>query len=248
MLGMAVAARIATTAEKNMLTPSRIPLLFALALGVTACGDSGNEPTKGGILGRGSFKYTCVSDDDVICASGTKERDFGFPTSISVGGKFKLSFVPNEDNRTLVGNPVLKPASSEFLADDLDFFLAKKAGRVAVIAKSSSNGKAADLTYVKIALPTEVRLLDAKDVVPPLKVELTKGTVVEYHAEARGANKERLAGSIDFDWTSSNENIVRLEARPPAAKMKFEARELGEATLEVKVGSITTKLDVKVVP
>jgi len=119
---------------------------------------------------------------------------------------------------------------------------------VAVVAKSSSNGKAADLTYVKIAEPNEVRLLDVKEVVPPLKVEIPKGTTVEYHAEARGAAKERLAGTIEFDWTSSNENIVRLSARPPAVKMAFEAREVGDATIEVKVGSIASKVDVKVVP
>ena len=55
--------------------------------------------------------------------------------------------------------------------------------------------------------------LDNKEVVPPLKLDLPKGTRIEFHAEARGAAKERLAGTIDFDWTSSNENILRLEAR-----------------------------------
>ena len=67
-------------------------------------------------------------------------------------------------------------------------------------------------------------------------------------ARSRGPAKERLAGSIDFDWTSSNENIVRLEARPPAAKMALLANEVGEATIEVKVGTVTSKVDIKVVP
>lgn len=208
-----------------------------------------SEPTKLGDLGRGTFQYTCVSEDDVVCGSGAKTKDFTFPTSLAVKGRFKLTYNPKSSFQSQIGNPVLKPASNEFISDDsLDFFRALKPGRVAVVARSSSNGKAADLTYVRIAAPTKLRLLDDKNQPSRLNIEVKRGDTFLLRAEARDANDAVLAGTIDFDWTTSAPTIVDLDAGTPIAKMPFVAKEVGEAKLTVKLDTVATDVTVKVVP
>jgi hypothetical protein len=244
--------------DSNMHTGHVIPRgarcyeLLALVgvLALAGCGDSGGtSQTKLGDLGRGSFRYTCVSSDDGICPSGTNERNFDFPTSIAVGGRFKLGFVAKSGDKEQIGNAVLKPASNEFLNDDsLEYFIAKKVGRVAVVAKSSANGKAADLTYVRIAEPKKLKLTDTStSTVPPPSITIVKGKTLTLRAEAHGEIDEALAGTVDVDWTSSSTDVIELASRPPSARMTFNAKIEGKSTITAKIGSATTTLEVQVV-
>lgn len=227
---------------------TNIPVLVT-ALLLAGCSSTDSEAVKTGDLGRGTFQYTCVSDDDAVCGAGAKTKDFTFPTSLAVKGRFKLTYNAKSSFQAQVGNPVLKPASNEFINDDsLDFFRALKPGRVAVVARSSSNGKAADLTYVRIAAPAKLRLLDDKNQPSKQRIEVKKGDTFLLRAEARDGNDAVLAGTIDFDWETSAPTVVDLDAGTPIAKMPFVAKDVGEATLTVKLDTVTTQVLVTVVP
>lgn len=233
--------------QTRPLIPNLVASVASL-LALAGCSSSESEPTKLGDLGRGTFQYTCVSDDDVVCGSGAKTKDFTFPTSLAVKGRFKLTFNPKSGFQSQIGNAVLKPASNDFINDDsLDFFRALKPGRVAIVARSSANGKAADLTYVRIAAPAKIRLLDDKSQPSKTRLEVKKGDTFLLRAEARDANDAVLAGTIDFDWETSDPKVVELDAGTPIAKMPFVARELGEATLTVKLDAVTQQVLVTVV-
>jgi hypothetical protein len=239
----------------------------AFALGVlwvgAGCSDSAADSvTKAGDLGRGRFKYTCVSDfgDDSACTSGSKDT-FTFPSSIAVGGSFKLSYEPDNDTRSQIGNPVLKPAASEFLSDQSPgLFLAKSAGRVAVIARSSTNGKAVDLTYLRIAEPNEVRLrtADGKAALPAIARPPNDPEKLTLRAEAysggSGTAKDILAGTIDFVWTTDKPDVVGFDGAAPGtltengSRMTFAVGAAGTATLTATVGDKSATMTVTVTP
>lgn len=244
-----------------MQTMKRIPLSVLVgAAGAMACilgcASMSDSSTKAGDLGRGRFKYACVSEfgDDSACAQGSQET-YVFPTSIAVGGSFKLGYEANSDTQQQIGNPVLKPAANDYLADPAPgLFLAKKPGRVAVVARSSSNGKAADFTYLRIAEPTELKLLtDTKGAQPSLKVTMHIGDKplslrAEAYSGGPGNVKDRLAGTIEFSWTSSSEAVVKLVGRSPASRMQFQPVAAGTAKIEAKLADKTVSVEIEVLP
>lgn len=224
--------------------PFRTLLCTSLALALAGCAAS-DSASRAGDLGRGTFRYACTSTDDAVCASGTTDRNFDFPTAISVGGRFTLTFTPTDGS----GNYALKPASTEFLSDDsVALFRAKKAGRVAVVARSTANGKAADLTYVRIAQPTKIRILGDKDVAVLPKVTLKVGEELTLRGEAKGSLDETLGGSVDYDWAVSDASVLELRAASPVRRMTIRAAKAGASKLEVKIGETASSVDVEVTP
>lgn len=242
-----------------MNTSSTLPGLFAraafsaaLLAALVACGSNDSAGSKVGNLGRGKFRYTCISTDgdDATCpnAGVALTRDFDFPSSLAVGGAFKLAFEPNSDIQSQLGNPILKPASNEYLSDDAPgIFVAKKPGRVAVVARSTANGHAADLTYVRIAQPLKLKLNKGDGTEPPPKVTVHVNDALTVRAEAYADHDVRLAGTVSYDWTSDAPTIVKLDGATPNARMSFKALGVGNAKLTAKLDALTVSLDVEVI-
>ncbi len=241
-----------------MQTTTRIPLrvlvMAAGAMGcILGCASSDESSTKLGDLGRGRFKYACVSTlgDDSACALNTRET-YDFPSSIAVGGSFKLAYEGNSNTQQQIGNPIIKPAASDYLSDEAPgLFLAKKPGRIAVVARSSSNGKAADFTYLRIAEPTELKLRTLAGPAPALKVPMRVDASLTLRAEAysgsTGTAKDVLAGTIEFTWTSSTDSVV-LVGRSPASRMDFKASRPGTSVVEAKLGGKSVSVEIEVTP
>lgn len=220
-----------------------------LGVGCSSAADS----SVVGALGRGSFTYNCVSqfNDDPACKTGSTSTTT-FPSALAVGGAFKLTYVADDAAKTSIGNPIIKPASTDFLTDEAGgVFLAKKPGRVAVIARSSSNGKAADFTFLNIAVPTGVELHQGDGTVASAQLTLHVGDSLTLLAQAftqTSSIKERLAGSVDFDWTTSSAATIRLVDQSPSTRMDFEAVAAGRSTLQATLNGLKTSIDVEVAP
>lgn len=234
-----------------MQTWMRIPLVAVGLAGLAAtvaCGSS-MDGSKVGNLGRGSFKYTCISDDgdDSTCPLGaTKTRSFDFPAVIAVGGAFKMTYDANSDVQTQLGNPILKPASPDFLSDDApEVFVARRPGRVAIVARSSANGKAADYTYVRIAQPLTLKMKQT-DNTERSTLTVASGQTFSLHAEAYADHDLRLAGTVSYDWVSDDKSVVALNGVTPNARMVFKAGNPGTTKLTAKLDQLTVSIDVTV--
>ncbi len=241
--------------------PSNLPSLVAraafsagLLAALVACGSADSAGSKVGNLGRGKFRYTCISTDgdDSTCpnAGVAQTRDFDFPSSLAVGGAFKLAFEPNADIQSQLGNPILKPASDEYLSDAQPggIFVAKKPGRVAIVARSTANGQAADLTYVRIASPLKLKLNKGDGTEPPPKVTLKVNDKFVLRAEAYADHDVRLGGTVNYEWTSDAPTVVKLDGGTPNARMPFVANAAGTAKVTAKLDALTVSLDVEVTP
>jgi len=219
----------------------------AAAFGIVACAASNATPGREGNLGHGLFEYQCLTDQDPACPDGTNTMagcgGFAgstpsatqcFPSTVAVGGRFKVQYTPNTDT-TKVGNPTLKGVSTEFLAQLGDGqFKAIKAGWVGVYSQSTVDSTLVDYTLVKIAAITRMQIVDVstKKGVPPGGVALVNGGTAAYKLNALDPNGQPLAGAVEgFLWETSDPKIVSLSDDPHTATMNVKAAGVGTATL-----------------
>jgi uncharacterized protein YjdB len=65
-------------------------------------------------------------------------------------------------------------------------------------------------------------------------------------ATALGPRSEKLAGGVDYNWTTSDATIVSLGEGNPTAHIDVTGVKAGSATLTVTQGSMTVTIPVTV--
>jgi hypothetical protein len=203
-----------------------------------------------GNLGNGAFAYDCLSPDDPACPS----PDFiqigpspdTFPAALASGAHFKVSYTANDT--TQGGNPSVKPVAPEYLSSlSADgSFTALKPGIDAVVARSSVNGLVFDFTDITISPISSLGVTTTDGEPLPTNLELSTGSTKTLLANALGPRSEKLAGSVDYTWTSSDDTIVHLEEGNPTAHVDVDAVKAGTATLTVTQGTLTVTIPITV--
>jgi hypothetical protein len=234
-----------------------------LAAALVACGAFNSSTGREGDLGNGVFAYNCQDDSDPTCPSGKtsipgcdsyqgyKAAGTGtncFPSSIAVGGKFRVQYYANPDLVQSTGNPTIRAVSSDYLESAGDgIFLAKKAGWDGVVATSTVNSQVVDYTILRITPIATLKLRDDAGQPATTSITLRVGVSTAYHVIAEGNLTEPLAGAINFTWASTDQTIVKLMKGNPTAAMTLQGLAAGKATISVKTDSnISVSIDVTV--
>jgi len=224
-----------------------------LFLALSSC--SSGDGSINGNLGNGTFNYTCVSSDDPACPQSsatvineTPTTPTNFPPALASGAHFKVGYTPSDPTKG--GNPALKPVAPEYIsALSADGSLtALKPGKDSLVARSSVDGLVYDFTVINV-LPISSLAVTSVDGQPiPGDVTLNLGSTTSYLATALGPHDEKLAGAVDYTWSSNNPSVVKIEQGNPTAHVDLDALSNGSAVLTVTQGSLTITIPITVAP
>ena len=224
------------------------------ALGFVALSSCGSADDVTGNLGNGSFSYVCVNADDPACASDATgsgqigENPASFPALLAEGAHFKVTYEAKDSEEG--GNPILKPVAPEYIGSlSADGSLtALKAGKDAMVARSSVSGLVYDYTYITISPISSLGVTTTDGEPIPTTLQISPGGTTTLVATALGPRQEKLAGGVDYTWTSSDDTIVHLGQGNPTAHVDVMGVKSGSATLTVTQGSLTVTIPVTVLP
>jgi hypothetical protein len=227
--------------------------IFAAVIAAAAAGCSAVPEGKTGNLGKGGFQYRCVTADEDQACDGVSPgaADPGpskFPALIAAGGSFRLVFNPASDQKD-VGNPSLRPVSSDFLlAKGGERFEAKKAGTCGVVARSSVNGNVVDYTYVHIADVAKLSVTTSDGSVIGTGFGITRGDgevgITVTPLDARGAP---LAGEVDYHWSIDDTTKADFSVASPLTRnVSLVGKAPGTANVTVGMAHASTTFQVTV--
>lgn len=222
---------------------------WALAfMALSSCSSGPGEVN--GNLGNGAFAYNCVSTDDPACPTSS-DLQIGsppatFPAALANGAHFKVTYTANDSAKG--GNPSVKPVAPEYLsalsADGS--FTALKPGADALVARSSVDGLVFDFTDIIISPISSLGVTTTDGQPLPTTFDLSTGGTKTLLATALGPRSEKLAGSVDYTWKSSDDTIVHLEEGNPTAHVDVDGVKAGTATLTVTQGTMTVTIPITV--
>jgi hypothetical protein len=214
-----------------------------------------------GELGRGDFKYECVSPADVACefrctlfdceASATNERASVFPTRVAVGSLFALTYVhageaASSRYRVVPASPSWVDSaagSNPSPGSAAETFVARRAGQLAFLARNQS-GRVADLLHVGFAPLDHLEVNDFGAVTATAK--LSPGDDINLQVYPQGQDGRVLGGSLSYAWASSDEAIASVTVGSASDRIKVEAKAAGTATVRVSVGEISREVAIVV--
>ncbi|MEO8876342.1 MAG: hypothetical protein ABI461_12205 [Polyangiaceae bacterium] len=208
-----------------------------------------------GNLGKGTFAYQCVSVDDPACphsGSTSSGQDptspANFPAALAEGAHFKVGYTAYQS--TAGGNPTLKPVAPEYIqAISADgSFTALKAGKDALVARSSVDSLVFDYTVITISPISSLGVTTLDGASLPGNVSLSLGSTASYLATALGPRNEKLAGAIDYTWSSNNPKVVKIEQGNPTAHVDVDALSNGDAIITVTQGTMSVQIPITVAP
>ncbi|HEY8076232.1 MAG TPA: hypothetical protein VIF62_19035, partial [Labilithrix sp.] len=190
------------------------------------CNDAPADPPGGnGALEQGNFTYACASAADTFCSGATPST---LPTGIALGSDFQLRF--DAAQSTLEVDPAFFD-----LATDGTTLHAKQAGFGAVLVHAPS-GEVIDFVNLHVHGVGALQLRGA-DAVTMLAVGETRAV----HAAPYDSGGNLLAGALAYEWTSSDPNVVAVDATPDGAAT-LHALAAGDAAVRVVSGSTTVAL------
>lgn len=232
-------------------------------LGLVACDDGASSPppeqpevTIRGGLDRATFTYDCAAPSDPQCnvdadlAPIRKEKS-PFP-QIALGSRFKLSTVS-------IDYPVLRvaPVSTDFLEPQGEgVVLAKRRGASGVLAQQL-DGTAIDFANLEIVAPAKYEILQAtpQGDFRGANVNLGGGSVsaqasvvytFKFRVVARGEDDNILAGALPCQWTSSNEQVAKIEGDATSNVVTVKSASAGNSDITVTFGDFTGVVRIEV--
>ena len=215
-----------------------------------ACSASDATSGRAGNLGNGIFNYQCQSSSDPTCAAGSStlpgcdgtgysystSSSTCFPSAVALGGRFRIQYKANSSVGN-VGNPSITPVSTDYLSNSGDgIFQALKPGYAGVVVRSTIVSDVIDYTLIRITPIKTIKIQDSEAAGAPPSISIPKGDKPSFKILALGSAQERLAGAVDYTWTTSNAAIVKLGQGSPSASMAIEALAEGTATLTATTG------------
>jgi hypothetical protein len=214
----------------------RLSPLVAVAL--LGCGHGLDQNQTAGELGNGAFRYLCVRDGDALCPNGGEASQF--PERIATQGLFDVQFSAFHGSDTAFD---IIPVASGILEEENGLFRAKAPGTIALLAKRTSDGRVLDFVHLQVLDVSKIRI-ESNGTTPPLTWQTgVRQTLVPFPLDADGAV---LAGGLDYDWTTSDPAVIRLELASPSATMELMPRRPGTATISVTGSGRTDSLSIAV--
>jgi hypothetical protein len=222
--------------------------IIAVAFGSALIGCSSKSAgTRSGNLGKGGFSYQCLNGAaDFACGSANKTTPTTFPAAVAEGSYFGITFQPSDT--AAAGNPSLRSVSDDYLTSDTPGeFLAKKPGRSAIVARSSTDGRFVDYTLVTVAPISTLRMMRQGEFVDD-KLSMRVGDAFDFRALPMNVRGDGLAGMVPYDWKSTDSEVLKLDGANPSATINGRAIRAGTSTLTANVGSHTISIDITVTP
>jgi hypothetical protein len=220
----------------------------AAALALVACTpDPPNAPPVGnGALGDGTFAYSCATPGDAFCsdAAGADPGAAQLPAGIAADATFGLAFTGAPG--TGAGTTTLAPDAAFFDVAPDGTLHAKAVGYGAVLARDT-NGNVVDFVNLEVHLVSSLAIHDA----PPSGAAISVGAALPIRAEALDATSAPLAGTLAFQWESSDTTILTVTAVDTDQKRggaTLHAIAPGTAHVHVFASNTTGTVDVQVTP
>lgn len=197
----------------------------------------GSPAYKEGMLGNGSFLFTC--DDSVACDRWSTNSAKDFPSEIATGSRFNLRFVAEGQeggtlkiNGTTYTGVTLEGVDPYVRKNPDGVFAALKPGHGTVVAKDAS-GRIIDYVPLNIVQPDSIVVYkaDYKGTRPEHveKVSMKVGEVQSFRTVAK-YQLNTIAGSFQFQWDSGNSNVVGIDTQTRGV-VNIRAKGEGETTL-----------------
>ena len=216
----------------------RVAWLIALSAVPLGCGDDvGGGATMKGELGDGYFQYVCAGNSDPLCPDGVTASSF--PQAIAVGGRFSLRYEPRRGGAL----PVVEPGSRTALSKSADVFTLHEPGYVAVFAQDAF-GDVIDLLHLRgrrVAVMTITR-----NGMEQSSLRLEVGDRIDLEAQPRDEFQTLLAGSLHYDWSSSDPRVFVLASDVTDDDVTIEAVAPGDALLHIEAGGHVLTVPVEV--
>lgn len=227
--------------------------VLTAALCASGCNWSGDGGTEGE-LGHGNFFYDCVGPQDIWCTQYNPDPNVPafeepeVPGSFVVGSSFALDFQldPTDDESSSLAVDV-ECAVDGFEVDR--HFVPTRPGWFAFVAERS-DGVVVDVLHVLVSVPARISIgaggLDVDE-----GLELPSPT--EIAAIPLGANDEVLFGAFPATWTSSDDDVVKVESSiasgSPAtgALARLVPVTTGDAVITVTVAGVAREIAVSAV-
>ena len=222
--------------EANMRLILRLGLGTLLLFG--GCfDDSDYEETRmRGDLGRGTFVYGCYSDSDTTCESGNDD----LPKALAVGSRFDVRFSIESGPLPTVVAPV-----GDLVRRVDGAFEVQGAGEFALLAVNG-NKEVLDLKHLRAADVAEIRVQQGR-ALPSATLELAPKASVELAALPFAAGGVKLGGALEYDWSTSDENLLVIESLPKLHRVRVRAgNSSGRAALRCEVAGATYEVAVKI--
>ena len=192
------------------------PLALLLVVG-TGCG--GGEPKGGtlGELGEGYFSYHCVDDADDVCNESDEvntaevDVDLGInaqiPGAVAVGARWDLTYFGDVyvDGDLLFVETV--PARPDVVSN-LGGFVVKESGEYAFLARGK-DGVVADFVHITALEPAGLDVWRDEQRINAF--EMNELTEVFLAVVPTSKDDFSLAGSLDYEWTSSDPAVVLID-------------------------------------
>jgi len=223
-----------------MLGSGKGPWVLAAGLMALGCGNHLHPDQTAGELGNGAFRYVCVGEGDALCPRGGRATNF--PERVATTGVFDVEFEPYKTTDLSAFDIVT--VASGVLEEDNNAFRAKAPGTVALLAKRTSDGRVIDFVHLEVLDVSKIRLESGGGLSPLLTWHTGEAQTLKSVPEDDAGSV--LAGSVDYEWTTSDERIVRLERANPTADMELMPRAPGPVTISVTGGGHTDSLSVTV--
>jgi hypothetical protein len=246
--------------------------VLALPLGgllLGGCGFGSDTPGTSGQLGEGQFTYECEDPSgDPVCNEGSAldrsqvEADLGrsleLPRAVAVGAIFDVRYtgdVTTDDFDRL--SLTVESSNTEEVQQASDGFVIDAPGRFPFLARDREERIVADFTYLTAAEPDALELWH--DGQPVTSIDMTEGTDTDLAAISLDAEGHALAGSLEFQWTSSDESIAAVDkigtiGAPGAAsairadEVRLVARGAGQANLTVSAAGLLYTVSIDIAP
>lgn len=175
-------------------------MLIFPVLAAAACALPTND-TKAGALDNGQFSYNCIDGTDPACPDAGGLSGQPFPAAVALGGRFTLSYEPWQPRDT--PNFTVQAVSNDFFANEGSGFQALRIGTPWFVVLSQIG--AVDMASLSVRPISTVQVIDTT------RSAATAGRTHVFRAAALGALSEPLAGSVAYQWTTSDANVLAIQ-------------------------------------
>jgi hypothetical protein len=215
---------------------TRVGLVAAFALFGCLDDDDYEETRMDGDLGRGTFVYGCYNASDTSCEGGST----ALPRALAVGSRFDVRLsIPSGPQPS-----VISPVTDVVRRVD-GAFQVESAGEFALLAVNS-NREVIDLKHLRAEGVDEIRVQRGRDL-PSSTLALDPRESAELLALPFGAGGVKLGGALEYDWSSSDEQLLRIESLPGLNRVRVRAGSgSGRVELRVAVAGAMHEVSVQV--
>ena len=213
---------------------TRVGLAAAFALCGCLEDDDYEETRMDGDLGRGTFVYGCYNASDTSCEGGSTV----LPRALAVGSRFDVRLAIASGPQPSVISPV-----TDVVRRVDGAFQVEGAGEFALLAVNS-NREVIDLKHLRAEGVDEIRVQRGRDL-PSSRLELAPKESAELLALPFGADGVKLGGALEYDWSSSDEQLLRIESLPGLNRVRVRAGS-GAGKVQLRVAVAGARHDVSV--